>query len=204
MAGHSTQTLFPNERCRVRGVLDVLRPGVLEGQAIAVAGDDAGLAARLAGLGAAVRTLDADLHDEDAVAAAVAALGRIDVLVVDAAVPFAAAGGGMAGLRAAVDGGWNAVRAVAVACWVPDDAPGGKAVLLAPGAGAGEHAAAVGAALENAARTLSVEWARFGVRVTAVRGGAEAQRAELVAFLASPAGDYYSGCSFRLDRSAQR
>ena len=54
-------------------------------------------------------------------------------------------------------------------------------------------------ALENAARTLSVEWARFGVRITAVRpreGASADERAELVAFLASPAGDYFTGCSF--------
>jgi NAD(P)-dependent dehydrogenase (short-subunit alcohol dehydrogenase family) len=71
-------------------------------------------------------------------------------------------------------------------------------VLLAPRPGAGEHAAAVGAALENAARTLSVEWARFGVRVTAIVGGGSVERAELTAFLAPLAGDYYSGCAFTL------
>ncbi|MCW2995118.1 MAG: hypothetical protein JWQ18_2613, partial [Conexibacter sp.] len=85
------------------------------------------------------------------------------------------------------------------ASWAQEGTAGGKVVLLAPATDAGEHADAVGAALENAARTLSVEWARFGVRVTAVRprAGAVAQeRAELVAFLASPAGDYFSGCAF--------
>jgi citronellol/citronellal dehydrogenase len=143
-----------------------------------------------------VLPLEADLADEDAVGAAVGALGRLDVLVVDGAGPFAAAGGGLPGLRTAVDGGWNAVRAVANAGWTEEGGPGGKVVLLAPGAGAGEHAPAVGAALENAARTLSVEWARFGVRVVAVRAGDEAERAELVAFLASPAGDYFTGCAF--------
>jgi NAD(P)-dependent dehydrogenase (short-subunit alcohol dehydrogenase family) len=179
-------------------MLDVLRPGVLDGVATLVAGGGADVAARLGALGAAVTVLDADLADEDAVAEAVAAVGWIDVLAVDGAGPFAAAGGGMDGLRAAVDGGWNAIRAVVNACWAGDDGPGGKAVLLAPAAAAGEHAEAVGAALENAARTLSVEWARFGVRVTAIRGGDETARAELAAFLASPAGDYYSGCAFTI------
>jgi citronellol/citronellal dehydrogenase len=180
-------------------VLDVLRPGVLDGVSVCVAGGGATVAARLGALGASVVALEADLGDEDAVAGAVAGLGRVDVLVVDAAAPFAAAGAGMAGLRAAVDGGWNAVRAVVNAGWVGDDgavAAGGKVVLLAPPADAGEHAAAVGAALENTARTLSVEWARFGVRVVAVRAGDDAQRAELTAFLASPAGDYFTGCAF--------
>jgi hypothetical protein len=90
-------------------VLDVLRPGVLDGVSACVVGRGGDVARRLGALGASVAALDADLADEDAVAAAVGALGRIDVLVVDAAGPFAAAGAGMAGLRAAVDGGWNAV-----------------------------------------------------------------------------------------------
>jgi citronellol/citronellal dehydrogenase len=187
-------------------VLDVLRPGVLEGLTICVAGDGAAERERAAALGARVVTVDGDLADEDAVGLAVGALGHIDVLVVDAASAFADAGGGMAGLRSAVDDGWNVVRAVVNASWIPaegetgDGAPGGgKVVFLAPVADAGEHANAVGAALENAARTLSVEWARFGVRITAIRpreGAADDERAELVAFLASPAGDYFTGCSF--------
>jgi NAD(P)-dependent dehydrogenase (short-subunit alcohol dehydrogenase family) len=181
-------------------VLDVLRPGVLEGLTICVVGDGAAERERAAALGARVVTVDGALEDEDAVALAIAALGPIDVLVVDAASEFADAGGGMAGLRRAVDDGWNVVRAVVNAGWTTEGAPGGgKVVFLAPEADAGEHAGAVGAALENAARTLSVEWARFGVRITAIRpraGAAADERAELVAFLASPAGDYFTGCSF--------
>jgi NAD(P)-dependent dehydrogenase (short-subunit alcohol dehydrogenase family) len=188
-------------------VLDVLRPGVLEGLTICVVGDAAAERERAAALGARVVTIDGDLADEDAVAVAVGALGPIDVLVVDAASEFAEAGGGMPGLRRAVDDGWNVVRAVVNARWIREgddeeaaaSRAGGKVVFLAPIADAGEHANAVGAALENAARTLSVEWARFGVRITAIRpraGAAADERAELVAFLASPAGDYFTGCSF--------
>jgi citronellol/citronellal dehydrogenase len=190
-------------------VLDVLRPGVLQGMTLCVAGDGAGERERAAALGARVVTVDGDLADEDAVAVAVGALGHVDVLVVDAASAFADAGGGMAGLRRAVDDGWNVVRAVVNASWVAQEGEdaeaggdgdgGGKVVFLAPATDAGEHANAVGAALENAARTLSVEWARFGVRITAIRpreGAAADERAELVAFLASPAGDYFTGCSF--------
>lgn len=186
-------------------MLDVLRPGVLEDLTLCVVGDGATERERAAALGARVVTVDGDLADEDAVAVAVGALGHIDVLVVDAASAFVDAGGGMAGLRRAVDDGWNVVRAVVNASWVSEGesegapAGGGKVVFLAPATDAGEHANAVGAALENAARTLSVEWARFGVRITAVRpreGASEDERAELVAFLASPAGDYFTGCSF--------
>jgi hypothetical protein len=186
-------------------MLDVLRPGVLDGAAVCVTGDDGGaIAQRLAVLGATVARLDADLADEAAVGVAVARLGHVDVLVVDAVASFVAAGAGMAGLRAAVDGGWNAVRAVANACWIDAGASGGKVVLIAPGASAGEHAEATGAALENAARTLSVEWARFAVRVTAVRAGGDAERAELTAFLASRAGDYFSGSAFALGQAERR
>jgi NAD(P)-dependent dehydrogenase (short-subunit alcohol dehydrogenase family) len=186
-------------------VLDVLRPGVLDGLTICVVGDGAAERERAAALGARVVTIDGDLADEDAVALAVGALGPIDVLVVDAASAFVDAGGGVAGLRTAVDDGWNVVRAVVTVSWIPAEGDeeaagdGGKVVFLAPVADAGEHANAVGAALENAARTLSVEWARFGVRITAIRpreGAADDERAELVAFLASPAGDYFTGCSF--------
>jgi NAD(P)-dependent dehydrogenase (short-subunit alcohol dehydrogenase family) len=185
-------------------VLDVLRPGVLEDLTLCVVGDGAGERERAAALGARVVTVDGDLADEDAVAVAVGALGHIDVLVVDAASAFIDAGGGMVGLRRAVDDGWNVVRAVVNASWVSEGESeggtgGGKVVFLAPATDAGEHANAVGAALENAARTLSVEWARFGVRITAVRpreGASDDERAELVAFLASPAGDYFTGCSF--------
>ena len=93
---------------------------------------------------------------------------------------------GWPGCGRAVDDGWNVVRAVVNASWVTEARAtprGGKVVFLAPAADAGEHANAVGAALENAARTLSVEWARFGVRITAVRpreGAADDERAELV------------------------
>jgi NAD(P)-dependent dehydrogenase (short-subunit alcohol dehydrogenase family) len=179
-------------------MLDVLRPGVLDGLTVCVVGDGAAERERAAALGARVVTIDGDLADEDAVALAIGALGPIDVLVVDAASAFAEAGGGMPGLRVAVDDAWNVVRAVANASWI-DAERGGKVILVAPIDAAGEHATAVGAALENAARTLSVEWARFNVRTTAIRpraGSATDERAELVAFLASPAGDYFSGCSF--------
>jgi NAD(P)-dependent dehydrogenase (short-subunit alcohol dehydrogenase family) len=185
-------------------VLDVLRPGVLEGLTVCVVGDGAAERERAAALGARVVTVDGDLADEDAVALAVGALGAIDVLVVDAASEFAEAGGGMVGLRRAVDDGWNVVRAVVNARWIGDgegERAGGKVVFLAPAADAGEHANAVGAALENAARTLSVEWARFGIRPVALLPGAQAtagEVAELAAYLASPAGAYYSGCAFTL------
>jgi len=90
------------------------------------------------------------------------------------------------------------------------------------------HTGAARAAVENMTRTLSVEWARFGTRLVAVaigqfdtetlrtkypkaivenvagtvplgRLGTEEEMAWLMAYLASPAGDFISGCVITLD-----
>src|SRR3954466_11983180 len=79
-------------------VSEVLRNGVLDAVAVCVAGSGRETAARCAALGAHVAPLDADLADEDAVAAAVAALGGVDVLVCETGGAFAAAGAGLDGL----------------------------------------------------------------------------------------------------------
>lgn len=73
----------------------------------------------------------------------------------------------------------------------------GKLILLAPPPQAGPFARAAADALENLARTLSVEWARFGVTTCTVAPGESAPPetlGELVAYLLSPAGDYFTGC----------
>jgi NAD(P)-dependent dehydrogenase (short-subunit alcohol dehydrogenase family) len=146
----------------------VLRTGLLEGVTVAVAGDEAPVA-RAAALGAAIAGLG-EIGDELEVADAP------DVLV-------CATGD--------LDTAFIAARAVANA-WIAAER-GGKVVLVAPRADAPQRAA-----LENLARTLSVEWARYDIRPTAIHPGEPGDVAELVAFLASPAGDYYSGCTFRL------
>jgi hypothetical protein len=77
---------------------------------------------------------------------------------------------------------------------------GGRIVYLAPSAADGEFSDAAGAALENLIRTLSVEWARHDVTAVTIVPGAQSTANEvagLVAYLASPAGAYFSGC--RLD-----
>jgi NAD(P)-dependent dehydrogenase (short-subunit alcohol dehydrogenase family) len=77
----------------------------------------------------------------------------------------------------------------------------GRLLLLAPAPDAGPHAPAARAALENLARTLSVEWARFGITAVAITPGTTttpAELAELICFVISPAGAYFSGCRFDL------
>jgi NAD(P)-dependent dehydrogenase (short-subunit alcohol dehydrogenase family) len=177
----------------------MLRSGLLVGTTLATAGGAEAVAAAVAALGAATVALEADLCDEDAVAAAAAELGPVAVLVCDTAPAFVAAGGGIEGLGAALEAAWNATRAVANAVWRPGG--GGRVVLLAPRPRDGAHAAALGAALENTTRTLSIEWARYGIRATAVLPGdatSDDEIASLIAYLASPAGAYFTGCAFTL------
>ena len=98
---------------------------------------------------------------------------------------------------AALDGAWETVTDVAVGHMTEH---GGQILLIAPPPG-DAHAEAARAGLENLARTLSIEWARFGIRPVAILPGASTAPgdvAELAAFLASPAGEYYSGCAFSL------
>ena len=90
------------------------------------------------------------------------------------------------------------------------------------------HSGAARAAVENMMRTLSVEWARFNIKTCAIaagqfgtetmrtkypkevvegvpwtvplgRMGTEEEWAWLVAYLASPAGDFFSGCVITMD-----
>jgi NAD(P)-dependent dehydrogenase (short-subunit alcohol dehydrogenase family) len=170
---------------RAMDAADLLRPGLLEGAVVAVT--DEATAPGLAALGARTPLLVPGFPlDDDGLAAVAAEFGAVDALVCDGQALFDGAGGGLAGLRAAADGCFAAARALVNAAFIP--AASGKIVLLAPEDGA------TAAALENTARTLGTEWARHGIVITCVhaRGRTDA----LVAFLCSPAGDYYSGCAF--------
>jgi citronellol/citronellal dehydrogenase len=180
-------------------VQGVLREGLLEGRRIALAGAAREpLRAALAGLGAETLPFAPDLADEAATEAAAAELGEVHALVVDGPELFAAADGEIAPLRAAADGAWAAIRAVANAAWIGRERPG-KVILVAPSPGAGPHAEAARAAYENLARTLSIEWSRYGITITAITPDATSvdDVATLVAYVVSPAGDYFSGT--RLD-----
>ncbi len=131
--------------------------------------------------------------------------GRIDTLVNDPggeSTSFAEHGAPQ-DLRSVMDleleWAWLTTHAVATRAMIP--AGGGKVVnvTLSPQRGLPgmAHSAAARAAVENMTRTLSIEWARFNIRLTAIasdeRPEAPEEQAWLVAYLASPAGDYHSG-----------
>ena len=215
----------------------LLRPGLLQGVSILLAGaslsdaDDGtslGGAVRAAcfGLGARVCECQLDVDTsagngdvaaedaveraaQDAVEAALADGRTIEMLVVDCASVFARAGAGAGddsareSLRVCLDVAWIATRAVVNGAFLPGER-GGRIVYLAPLADGGEHADAACAGLENLARTLSIEWARHGIgTVTIAPGVATAgEVAALVAYLASPAGAYFSGCLLDLRGAA--
>ena len=158
----------------------LLRDGLLDGLPVLVSGDG-----DLAGpVRATCEALGAQLVDEGAT-----------VLVHDAGgMPS-----GVAGVHAALDGTWDAVRPVATASMIEHG--GGKVVLLAPAPG-DAHRAAARAGLENLARTLGIEWARLNTRTVTILPGAATtpgEVADLVADLASRAGDYFSGTALTLD-----
>jgi NAD(P)-dependent dehydrogenase (short-subunit alcohol dehydrogenase family) len=103
--------------------------------------------------------------------------GRIDTLVNCAAGED---------FRVDVEGTWLMTHAVATKAMIPDSR-GGKIVNVTA------EPPAVRAGLENLARVLSIEWARFDVKLNAISAGGPEETAWFAAFLASPAGDYFSG-----------
>jgi citronellol/citronellal dehydrogenase len=180
----------------------LLREGLLEGRRVVLVGPArAELRDTLSGLGAEILDLEPDLSDDDANAAAAQALGAVHVLVVDGEALFAGADTAadeLGALRRAADGAWAAARAVANAAWIEPGSPG-KIVLVAPPPDLGPHAEATVSAYENLARTTSIEWSRYGIKPTAITASTTppADVATVVAYLVSPAGDYFSGA--RLD-----
>lgn len=194
----------------------LLRPGVLDGLGVIVAGPGEPFAAYAdaaadgcARLGASVSRLPADPDEvvvQDAVSALPAPLDA-SVLVCDAAGALARhvgsdaslSGDGVA-LTAALASTWNVIRTVVADALLQPGRPG-RVIAIAPPADEHELADAARAALENLARTLSVEWARHGITTVSIAPGAAStpdEVAALTAFLASPAGAYYSGCELDL------
>ena len=167
--------------------MTALRPELLAGRTVWLVGDAPAVRSRLTELGARVETEASE---------------SADAIVYDAAPAFG--DGGRDGLREASARGWTAIREVATEALIGHER-GGKVVIIAPRPGAGAFAGAARAALESLARTLSVEWARYGITATVITPGTDTTDdpvAELACFLVSPAGDYFSGCRFTLGLAA--
>jgi NAD(P)-dependent dehydrogenase (short-subunit alcohol dehydrogenase family) len=178
--------------------MSVLREQLLKGRRIALgggAGDP--LASRLRVLGADVAAIPADAElDEEAARAWVDARSPLHALIHDAEPAFR-----KRGLQPALETAWIATRAVAARALIPSGA-GGKVVLLCPRPGLGRHVDGARAALENLARTLSVEWARHSVTAVAIAPGSATSAEELATFacfVVSRGGDYLSGCRLEMD-----
>src|SRR3954466_2242594 len=182
-----------------------------------------------------------DIREEDQVAGLVDAVlaehGQIDLLVNNAGGQYMTPAeditpkGFRTVLRLNVEGTWLMTHAVATRAMIPGGR-GGKIVnvTLSPhhGLPGMAHSSAARAAVENLTRVLSIEWARFGIRLTALaaghfatetlrtkypkqvvegvagtvplgRLGTEEEFAWLVAYVASPGGDYLSGAILTID-----
>jgi citronellol/citronellal dehydrogenase len=180
-----------------------------------------------------------DIREEDQVADFVGQVldrhDRVDTLVNNAGGQYMTpaeditAKGFETVVRLNLIGTWLMTHAVATRSMIPGD--GGKiiSVTLSPHQGLPgmAHSSAARAAVENLMRVLSIEWARFNIRTTAIasghfrtdalkkypqpvqdgvartvplqRLGEAEEQAWLVAYLASPAGDYYSGDVITID-----
>ena len=126
-------------------------------------------------------------------------------------------------------GTWLMTHAVATKAMIPQQGGKVISVTLSPhhGLPAMAHSSAARAAVENLMRVLAIEWARFNIKTTAIasghfrtdalkkypqpvqdgvartvplqRLGEAEEQAWLVAYLGSPAGDYFSGTTLTLD-----
>jgi NAD(P)-dependent dehydrogenase (short-subunit alcohol dehydrogenase family) len=190
--------------------------------------------------GGAAESVPMDIRDADAVDELVDGVlerhERLDVLVNNAGGQFMSPAEAISpkGFRTVLDlnvqGTWQMTHAAATKAFIPQG--GGKvvSVTLSPHQGMPGmvHSGAARAAIENMMRTLSIEWARFDIKLCAVaagqfdtevlrtkypkavsenvartvplgRLGTPDEMAWLIAFLASPAGDFFSGAVLTID-----
>ena len=192
------------------------------------------------GAGARAEAVAADIRDEEAVESLMDGVmerhGRIDVLVNNAGGQFLSPAEAISpkGFRTVmelnVQGTWQMTHAAASKAFIPQECGKVISVTLSPHQGMPGmvHSGAARAAVENMMRTLSIEWARFGIRLCAVaagqfdtevirtkypkavsenvartvplgRLGTEEEMAWLITYLASPAGDFFSGAVLTID-----
>ncbi|OBJ68020.1 SDR family oxidoreductase [Mycobacterium sp. 1274756.6] len=191
-------------------------------------------------IGGTAQSESLDIREPDAVDAfidrVVGEHGHIDTMVNNAVGQFGlpaemiTPNGFRKVLETNILGTWLMTHAVATKAMIPQG--GGRIlnVTLSPHDGFPGlvHSSAARAAVENMTKTLSIEWARFGIRLNALaaghfdtnalstryvpgvkedaltrvpagRFGTEEEWGWLVAFLASPAGDYFNGSVLTLD-----
>jgi citronellol/citronellal dehydrogenase len=162
--------------------------------------------------------------------------GRVDILVNNAGGQFAAPAETVTakGYRNVIElnvlGTWHMTRAAATKAMIPQNAGRILNVTVSPHYGFPlmVHTGAARAAVESMTRTLSIEWARFGITVCALAAGAmatdtfitkypaalqEAARsgqpvprlgnaqewAHFVAYMASDAASHFTGCVLTMD-----
>jgi citronellol/citronellal dehydrogenase len=197
-------------------------------------------ASLIAAEGGAAEARPMDIRDEEAVEKLFDGVlerhGRLDLLVNNAGGQFMSPAEAITpkGFRTVIElnvqGTWQMTHAAATKAFIPQE--GGKviSVTLSPhnGMPGMAHSGAARAAVENMMRTLSVEWARFNIKLCAIaagqfgtdvlrtkypkqvsenvqrtiplqRLGEPEEMAWLVAYLASPAGDFLSGCVLTID-----
>jgi citronellol/citronellal dehydrogenase len=181
-----------------------------------------------------------DIRDADAVDDLIEGVldrhGRLDVLVNNAGGQFLSPAEAITpkGFRTVIElnvqGTWQMTHAAATKAFMPQGEGKVVSVTLSPHQGMPGmvHSGAARAAVENMMRTLSIEWARFGIKLCAVAAGQFAtevlrtkypkqvaenvqrtvplqrlgepeEMAWLIAYLASPAGDFLSGCVITID-----
>jgi citronellol/citronellal dehydrogenase len=181
-----------------------------------------------------------DIRDDAAVEALFDGIlerhGRVDVLVNNAGGQFLSPAEAISpkGFRTVIElnvvGTWLMTHAAATKAFIPQNDGKVLSVTHSPhnGMPGMVHSGAARAAVENMMRTLSIEWARFGIRLCALaagqfdtetlrtkypkevvaavpqtvplqRMGTEEEWAWMIAYLASPAGDFFSGTTITMD-----
>jgi citronellol/citronellal dehydrogenase len=197
-------------------------------------------AAAIAEGGGEAEAIPADIRDQEAVEKLVDGIlerhGRLDLLVNNAGGQFLSPAESVSpkGFRTVIElnvqGTWQMTHAAATKAFIPQRSGKVISVTISPHQGMPGmvHSGAARAAVENMMRTLSIEWARFNVRLCAVaagqfdtevlrtkypkevsenvartvplgRLGTPEEMAWLIAYLASPAGDFFSGAVLTLD-----
>ena len=197
-------------------------------------------AAAIAEAGGKGEAAPADIRDPEAVEELIDGVlerhGRLDLLVNNAGGQFLSPAESVSpkGFRTVIElnvqGTWQMTHAAATKAFIPQRSGKVISVTLSPHQGMPGmvHSGAARAAVENMMRTLSIEWARFNIRLCAVaagqfdtevlrtkypkqvsenvartvplgRLGAPEEMAWLIAYLASAAGDFFSGAVLTID-----